>query len=45
MGTLIERAYIVIYTIMEKICKEQHQTDMQIESIIREESWPSQHHS
>jgi hypothetical protein len=42
-NTLIGRAHVGFYTIIEEMRKEQHQTDFQIENIIRGEPRPSQH--
>ena len=42
-NTLIGRAHVGIYTIIEEMHKEQQQTNIQIENIICGEPQPSQH--
>uniref|UniRef100_U9UWN9 Uncharacterized protein n=1 Tax=Rhizophagus irregularis (strain DAOM 181602 / DAOM 197198 / MUCL 43194) TaxID=747089 RepID=U9UWN9_RHIID len=44
-GSLIGRAHVGIYTIIDEMRKEQHQTELQIESIICGEERPRQLYS
>lgn len=38
LGSLIGRVHIGIYSIIDEMCKEQHQTELQIESILHGEA-------
>ncbi|CAB4404355.1 unnamed protein product [Rhizophagus irregularis] len=41
-GSLIGRAHVGVYSIIDEMRKEQHQTELQVESIIRGEERPHQ---